>query len=494
MSTRVPQSLPDNAMAPVVVLGDVMLDRYWRGPASRISPEAPVPVVRVRAMEDRIGGAGNVAANAVALGAQVTLLGITGDDLDAGVLESLCSAAGLQARFLRDVTSRTVVKLRVIAQHQQLVRLDFEDEAGTVSADALTGLRMALKTKLKDLPRAEARPVVVFSDYAKGTLSEVAALIAIARAAEAFSIVDPKGRDFAPYTGADLVTPNLAEFEAVVGRCPDEETLVARARALCEAYSFGAILVTRGEHGMSLVSRAGDARHLPAVARDVFDVTGAGDTVCAALAWAVASGVPLTGAVELANTAAGVAVGKLGTSVVTRSELETARGGRRSASRALSGSEALLSEVQAARRKGEKIVMTNGCFDVLHVGHVRYLEQAAALGDRLVVAVNTDASVQRLKGMGRPVNTLPDRMEVLQRLASVDWVVAFDEDTPRDLIAAVLPDVLVKGGDYEVSAIAGADEVLAAGGQVLTLPFHEGHSTTAMLARGAGGDVTGTQR
>lgn len=494
MSTHVSQSLPDNAMAPVVVLGDVMLDRYWRGPTSRISPEAPVPVVRVRAMEDRIGGAGNVAANAAALGAQVTLLGITGDDADAAMLETLCGSAGFQARFLRTATSRTVVKLRVIAQHQQLVRLDFEDEAGKVAADALAGLRMALQSTLKSLPRAETRPVVVFSDYAKGTLSEVAALIAIARAEGAFSVVDPKGRDFAPYTGADLVTPNLAEFEAVVGPCPDEETLVTRARALCEAYAFGAVLVTRGEHGMSLVFRAGDARHLPAVARDVFDVTGAGDTVCAALAWAVASGIPLTGAVELANAAAGIAVGKLGTSVVTRAELEASRGGRRGASQALSGREALLAEVRAARRKGQKIIMTNGCFDVLHVGHVRYLEQAAALGDRLLVAVNTDASVQRLKGMDRPVNTLSDRMEVLQRLASVDWVVAFDEDTPRELIAAVLPDVLVKGGDYELSAIVGAREVLDAGGQVLSLPFHEGHSTTAMLARGARASTAGEPR
>lgn len=480
-------------MAPVVVVGDVMLDRYWRGPASRISPEAPVPVVRVRAMEDRIGGAGNVAANAAALGAQVSLLGITGDDAEAASLEMLCSAGGLHARFLRGA-ARTVVKLRVIAQHQQLLRLDFEDEAGAVSVDALMGLRTALQSTLQSLPRAATRPVVVFSDYAKGSLSDIAALIDIARAENAFSVVDPKGRDFAPYRGADLVTPNLAEFEAVVGACPDEDTLVTRARALCDAHAFGAVLVTRGEHGMSLVSRAGDATHLPAVARDVFDVTGAGDTVCAALAWAVASGVPVSGAVELANAAAGIAVGKLGTSVVTRPELEDACGGRRMSSQVLSGQQALLDEVAAARRKGQKIVMTNGCFDVLHVGHVRYLEQAAALGDRLIVAVNTDASVQRLKGTGRPVNTLSDRMEVLQRLAAVDWVVAFDEDTPRDLIAAVLPDILVKGGDYEVSAIAGASEVLAAGGQVLTLPFHEGHSTTAMLARGAAGRAVGESR
>ena len=489
MSIHVSPSSPDDATAPVVVVGDVMLDRYWRGPTSRISPEAPVPVVRVRTTEDRIGGAGNVAANAAALGADVTLLGITGDDTDASVLESLCAAAGFNARFLRAGSARTVVKLRVIAQHQQLVRLDFEDEAGLVSRDVLDGLRGALQSTLKDLSRLAVRPVVVFSDYAKGTLLDVASLIAVARTEGALTVVDPKGRDFKPYASADLVTPNLAEFEAVVGRCPDQDTLVTRARALCEAHALGAVLVTRGEHGMSLVSRAGEALHLAAVARDVYDVTGAGDTVCAALAWAMARGASLSGAVELANTAAGIAVGKLGTSVVTRTELEAARGARRNASQTLPGLDALLAEVAAARRMGQRIVMTNGCFDILHVGHVRYLEQAAALGDRLIVAVNTDASVQRLKGPDRPVNTLNDRMEVLQRLASVDWVIAFDEDTPRDLIAAVQPDILVKGGDYEPSAIVGAREVLAAGGQVLTLPFHAGHSTTAVLARGAGVDT-----
>ena len=476
------------------MVGDVMLDRYWRGPASRISPEAPVPVVRVRAMEDRIGGAGNVAANAAALGAHVALLGITGDDADAEMLETLARAAGLDSRFLRSAAARTVVKLRVIAQHQQLIRLDFEDEAEAVSADALGELQRSLEATLRSLPRAGTRPVVVFSDYAKGTLRDARSLIAISATEGAFSIVDPKGRDFAPYAGANLVTPNLAEFEAIVGPCPDERTLVIRARALCERHAFGAVLVTRGEQGMSLVPRSGNTYHLPAVARDVFDVTGAGDTVCAALAWAMASGVSLEGAVELANTAAGIAVGKLGTSVVSRAEIEAVLGARKTSSQPLAGREALLAEVRAARQQGQKIVMTNGCFDVLHVGHVRYLEQAATLGDRLIVAVNTDDSVQRLKGAGRPVNTLTDRMEVLQRLAAVDWVVAFDEDTPRDLIAAVVPDVLVKGGDYEVAAIAGASEVLAAGGRVLTLPFHEGHSTTAMLARGAAGGNQGNAR
>jgi D-beta-D-heptose 7-phosphate kinase/D-beta-D-heptose 1-phosphate adenosyltransferase len=461
-----------------------MLDRYWRGPASRISPEAPVPVVRIREQEDRIGGAGNVAANAVALGARVTLVGLTGADADADALEALCNARGLRAQLLREPAATTTVKLRVMAQHQQLLRVDFEDEPQTLSPAVAARLEPLLRSTLEK-DSATRRAVVVFSDYAKGALAAVSSLLGCARAYGAFCIVDPKGRDFARYQGADLLTPNLGEFEAVVGVCADLPTLVTRARELCARHALGAVLVTRGEAGMSLVTAAGEALHLSAVARDVFDVTGAGDTVCAALAWAIAAGDNLSEAVRLANSAAGIAVGKLGTAVVTRAELARVDSDLPARRHQILDRVTLLERVAEARARGERIVMTNGCFDILHVGHVRYLEAAAALGDRLIVAINTDASVRRLKGPRRPVNALADRMEVLQRLSAVDWVVPFDEDTPRDLIAAVLPDILVKGGDYEVAAIAGAAEVQAAGGQVLTLPFHAGHSTTAMLARAA---------
>jgi D-beta-D-heptose 7-phosphate kinase/D-beta-D-heptose 1-phosphate adenosyltransferase len=248
---------------------------------------------------------------------------------------------------------------------------------------------------------------------------------------------------------------------------------------------LGAVLVTRGEHGMSLIPAAGEPLHLETRAKDVFDVTGAGDTVCAALAWALASGEALERAVELANTAAGLAVAKLGTAVVSAREIEESMGLRSHAESAILDKQTLHAAIRDARRKGLRIVMTNGCFDILHVGHVRYLEEAAALGDRLLVAVNSDASVKRLKGASRPLNSLQDRMEVLQRLSAVDWVIPFDTDTPRALIAEVLPDVLVKGGDYRVEEIAGAEEVLAAGGRVLTLTFHEGHSTTSLIERGS---------
>lgn len=476
---------PTSGMRPVVVVGDVMLDRYWRGQTGRISPEAPVPIVRVTGCDERVGGAANVAANAAALGAAVTLIGVAGDDADADRLESLCREHGLSPRLLRDPRLPTTVKLRVMAQHQQLLRLDFE-----AAADELPGHSPALADTLVTV--LETSSIVVFSDYAKGALRDVQTLISRVRAAGHFSIVDPKGRDFARYAGADLLTPNLAEFEAVVGRCAEDAALVARARELCARFQLGAVLVTRGEHGMSLVPAAGEPLHLETRAKDVFDVTGAGDTVCAALAWALARGETLERAVELANAAAGLAVAKLGTAVVSAHEIEESLGRRARVDSSILEGEALHDAIRQARRQGQRIVMTNGCFDILHVGHVRYLEEAAALGDRLLVAVNSDESVKRLKGPSRPLNSLHHRMEVLQRLAAVDWVVPFDTDTPRELIAAVLPDVLVKGGDYRVEDIAGAQEVLAAGGRVLTLAFHAGHSTTDLIERGIKAGIADT--
>ena len=460
--------------ARVLVVGDVMLDRYWTGATSRISPEAPVPVVRVTDFEDRAGGAANVAANAVAVGAHATLVGLAGDDAVADLLEACCARAGIEARLQR-LAPRTTVKLRVLAQHQQLLRVDFEqhpdgDLLGVVAeSNALIATAGA----------------VVLSDYAKGALANPQRWIALAHSAGKPVVVDPKSREFSRYAGADLITPNNAEFETVVGVCRDDADLATRGARLCREHGFGAVLVTRGERGMSLVSADGPPLHLKAQARDVFDVTGAGDTVCAIAACALAAGSTLATATALANLAAGLVVGKLGTAVVSNDELLAALHCQR---RPPAHDEStLLSEVAAARARGERVVMTNGCFDILHAGHVRYLEEAAALGDRLVVAVNTDDSVRRLKGATRPVNTLVQRLEVLAGLRAVDWVVAFDEDTPRRLVGAVAPDVLVKGGDYRIADIAGADEVLERGGQVLTLPFHDGLSTSRIIdaARGS---------
>ena len=454
-----------------LVVGDIILDRYWSGQTSRISPEAPVPVVRVDSTEDRIGGAGNVAVNVAALGANAVLVGYLGCDDNGERVVTLCEQAGIAAEFIRPEEYPTTVKLRVVSQHQQLVRVDFEGAFD--AADGELGSVVEMHIAQCD--------VLVLSDYAKGALDNPAALIELAVAHGKPVIVDPKGDDFSRYAGATLVTPNLAEFEAVVGACLTTEDIDKKARSLMKQFSIGSLLVTRGEHGMSLVSENHASIHLPAQALDVFDVTGAGDTVCAVAALAFARGERLEDAVVLANKAAGIAVAKFGASAVTPQELSEALEITTSAGHGVIDEHALVLEIGRARARGERVVMTNGCFDLLHRGHVSYLRQAAALGDHLVVAVNTDDSVRRLKGDSRPINSLDDRMAILAALGDVDWVVSFAEDTPQRLIEQLKPDVLVKGGDYAVNEIAGHESVIARGGEVLTLPFVDGVSTTGMI-------------
>ena len=471
--------LPDFSRARVLVAGDLMLDRYWSGPARRISPEAPVPVVHVSELDDRPGGAGNVALNVAALGGRAWVCAPVGADEAAAVLRARLEAAGVGCAFEVVPQAATITKLRVLARHQQLIRLDFEDGFPDFEPARLAAGVTAL---------LDAAGIVVCSDYAKGALRDVAAVIAAARTAGRPVLVDPKGTDYARYAGALLITPNEAEFAAVAGEWADEAGLVAKARRLAADCGIGHVLITRSERGMTLVAADGaPAQHIPTRAREVFDVTGAGDTVIATLAAALAAGSPLADAVQLANHAAGIAVGKLGTATVTPLELAAALAPARPPAAGVVERTALLEELAAARARGERIVMTNGCFDLLHAGHVRYLAEAAALGDRLIVAVNDDASVRRMKGSERPINPLAARMEVLAALRAVDWVVPFTEDTPRALIAQLLPDVLVKGGDYRPEDIAGGAEVIAAGGEVIVLGFVEGHSTTATVGRIRGG-------
>lgn len=469
MST-IPQDLivPDFARVTALVVGDVMLDRYWYGATSRISPEAPVPVVHVQDVEERAGGAGNVAVNVRALGAAAVLVGIVGDDGAATSLEALLDARGVTHRLERRPGNATVTKLRVVSRHQQLLRLDFEDR------------RTGGVTPGSQWLAAEGIQVMVLSDYAKGALDDPAPLIRRARDQGIPVVVDPKGRDFRKYRGATVLTPNLTEFEAVVGDCDDLETLVARGGRLRDELELEALLITRSEHGMTLITADG-ARHIPARVREVFDVTGAGDTVVATLAAALGAGLAFDAAAWLANLAAGLVVGKLGTAAVSRAELRGAVQEHEGRGSGVVDESALLALVEAARRKGQRVVMTNGCFDILHAGHVRYLEQARALGDRLVVAVNDDASVKRLKGHDRPINPLSRRAAVLDALAAVDWVASFAEDTPQRLICAVKPEVLVKGGDYRPGDIAGGDCVRAHGGEVVVLEFLEGCSTTDII-------------
>ncbi|WP_010488454.1 bifunctional D-glycero-beta-D-manno-heptose-7-phosphate kinase/D-glycero-beta-D-manno-heptose 1-phosphate adenylyltransferase HldE [Pseudomonas sp. S9] len=464
-------SMPRFEQAPVLVVGDVMLDRYWHGGTSRISPEAPVPVVKVDQIEDRPGGAANVALNIAALGAPATLVGVTGEDEAADSLSASLSCVGVKTRFQRIHDQPTIVKLRVMSRHQQLLRMDFEELFNTDS-DALAKDVDALLDGVK---------VLVLSDYGKGALRNHQALVQLARKRGIPVLADPKGKDFSVYRGASLITPNLSEFEAIVGICTDEAQLVSKGAKLMQELELGALLVTRGEHGMTLLRPQFAPLHLPARAREVFDVTGAGDTVISTLAASIAAGEELPQAVALANLAAGIVVGKLGTAAISAPELRRAVQREQGSERGVMRPDQLLIAIEDARAHGEKIVFTNGCFDILHAGHVTSLEQARAQGDRLVLAVNDDASVSRLKGPGRPINSVDRRMAVLAGLGAVDWVVSFTEDTPENLLKLVQPDVLVKGGDYSIDKVVGADIVTAYGGGVKVLGLVENSSPTAIV-------------
>ena len=466
-------SIPDFSKTRVVVAGDVMLDQYLFGATSRISPEAPVPVVHVQKTDDRPGGAANVAVNLASLGTKTRLIGAVGNDAAADTLERLLTAHGIDCDFARVSDRPTITKTRVQSRGQQLIRLDQENATELRDSALVDALRKAVT----------GAGAVVLSDYGKGALTDVGAMIAVCRKAGVPVLVDPKGRDFEKYRGATLLTPNQGEFEAVAGHCASDAELAARGWQMVEELGLTALLVTRSEKGMMLLETGNEPVFLSTQAREVFDVTGAGDTVIATLAGALASGQSLASASALANIAAGLVVRKIGVATVTPGEIQVALHQRGQGGRGLVSRDELLVLVGEARSRKERIVMTNGCFDILHAGHVAYLEEAKSLGDRLIVAVNDDDSVRRLKGESRPINALEDRMLVLAGLAAVDWVVPFADDTPAELIAAVLPDVLVKGGDYRPDEIAGGKEVLQNGGEVRVLNFRDGHSTSRIIEK-----------
>ncbi len=466
--------VPDFHQTRVLVVGDVMLDRYWQGPTSRISPEAPVPVVKIQQDETRAGGAGNVALNIATLGAGASLLGVVGHDSNGDHLQELLADAGVDCHFQRHPEHPTITKLRIISRQQQLIRLDFEE---AFHATDLSDMYARFDAQLA------SAGVVILSDYGKGALTNPQRLISAAKRSGTPVLVDPKGSDFERYRGATLITPNLSEFETVVGPCPDDETLVTKARALLEDCDLQALLVTRSEKGMTLIERGQEPFHLPTRAREVYDVTGAGDTVISVLAASLAAKQSLHQATVLANTAAGIVVGKLGTATASTEELRAELRHEHLAGAGLFDEESLAQLVEEARRRGETLVMTNGCFDIIHPGHIQYLQEAKALGDRLLVAVNSDDSVSRLKGPSRPINPVEHRMAVLSGLESVDWVVPFSEDTPERLICRLLPDILVKGGDYKVEEIAGGQCVMQNGGDVIVLSFKDNCSTTAIVNR-----------
>lgn len=466
------REIPDFSSASVLVAGDLMLDRYWHGATSRISPEAPVPVVHVQDEEARPGGAGNVALNIASLGGKAGLLGLVGDDPVADQLHTLLSSAGVDCHLQRDDRYPTITKLRIISRHQQLIRLDFED-----GFPGLDEARMLAEFE----KRLDDYDVVVLSDYGKGTLANPGKWIDLARQRGKSVLLDPKGEGFGKYRGASLLTPNLAEFVAVAGACESVSDIEQRAQQLMQDFQLEHLLVTRGEQGMSLMSRNGVSQHLPTHAQEVFDVTGAGDTVIATLAAGLSAGLSMSSATQLANLAAGIVVGKLGTASTTTAELEHRIQEQHIMDHGVVNEQQLQSAVQACRARGESIVMTNGCFDILHAGHVTYLEEASRLGDRLIVALNIDATVSALKGPDRPVNPLHNRMHVMAALGCVDWVVPFSEATPERLICELKPDILVKGGDNDPDSIPGADCVRQEGGEVKVLSFVDGVSTTGIV-------------
>jgi D-beta-D-heptose 7-phosphate kinase/D-beta-D-heptose 1-phosphate adenosyltransferase len=465
--------------ANVLVIGDVMLDSYIAGQTQRISPEAPVPVVHIQDNYQRPGGAANVALNIAALSAKVILLGLVGEDENGQHLQQQLIEKNVDSRLLSCANAKTISKLRVMSRNQQLIRLDTEDGFAHVNHNDL------LTTAIKASQEAN---VVVLSDYNKGTLRPILKeFLAHCNANNIPVLVDPKGNDFSIYDSATLLTPNVSEFEAVVGKSENESDFQHRALQLMKTHNFKNLLVTRSEKGMSLFQNDSDAFHLAAEVREVYDVTGAGDTVIATLATALSANYSLHDSTTLANLAAGIVVGKMGTATVSLEELQTALVNKEHSDIITKNGVLSLAELKKvsrlARTKGETLVMTNGCFDILHAGHVHYLNEARKLGDRLIVAVNSDASVKRLKGPERPINSLEHRMLVLDALACVDWVVAFDDDTPIDVINAIVPDKLVKGGDYVVEEIVGYETVTKAGGEVLTIDLTPGCSTTNIINR-----------
>ncbi len=459
-------NIPTFQTAHILIIGDIMLDRYWHGVTSRISPEAPVPIVHVKQQQECPGGAGNVAFNIRALGGQVTVIGVTGQDEAANTITTQLTEKGIHCAFIQLSGVSTVTKLRVMSRHQQLIRLDFED--GFIDLDN-QAIQIQMESCLQNID------AVVLSDYGKGTLADPQALILSASNANKPVFIDPKGNDFNKYRGATAITPNLSEFEAVVGSCINQTQLVEKGQNLRKQLGLEALLITRSQDGMTLIRAEQPPLHLPAHSHEVFDVTGAGDTVISVLATAIAAGQDWESATALANLAGGLAVTKLGTTTITVAELE------RVLHTEIHNIETLQAVVKVAKNDGETIVMTNGCFDILHAGHVQYLTQAKQLGDRLIVAINDDNSVRSLKGDKRPINPLEQRMAVLNALECVDWVIPFGEETPKNLICNILPDILVKGNDYQISQIAGSDCVLAQGGQVLTLDFLAGFSTSNII-------------
>ncbi len=458
----------------VVVIGDIILDRYISGSVDRVSPEAPVPVLRPSTEEIRLGGAANVALNLSSLGTKATLIGVTGKDHASKQIKELLKQNNIKSSIIQSKLP-TISKLRLLAAQQQLIRIDNEEEF--LGEDWIASL-----SSYKKQISLKKNKVLIISDYGKGTLKNIPILIREAKRLNKTILIDPKGDDFTKYKSANIITPNFSEFQRVVGSIKNETDLTKKGKELIKFLKLDALLITRGSEGMTLLETLNGKimrSDFPTEAKDVFDVSGAGDTVIASIGAGLAGNFSLSDSIKLANIAAGIVVGKSGTATVSQSEINPL----------LNQAESFLSidEVksysQVLRQNNKKIVFTNGCFDILHAGHVEYLEAAKSLGDELIVGINSDDSVKALKGKGRPINKLTHRVKVLGSLKCVDKVVVFGDTTPIKLIKAIKPNVLVKGGDYKVEEIVGYQAVTKTGGSVVTIPLVKGLSTTNIISK-----------
>ncbi len=464
--------LPTRPDIHVLVVGDVMLDRYVYGRAEHIAQEAPVPVVQVDGSEDRLGGAANVALNVVSLGARCTLVGAIGDDPSGRTLAALLDAAGIEVDLVVAEEWRTTLKERVVSRQKQIARMDFEEPMPHwIAAEVAKRVER----------RVQEFDALVIEDYDKGAVENPGRIVEAAHGVP--TIVDPKFKPFAEYRGTTILKPNRREFSQALGLWPEEPELRTVGCALARKSGVEAIALTRGGDGLTLLEASGACLHFPALGIDVYDSTGAGDTVSATLGVCAARRWSRADSARVANVAGGLVCAKAGTAAVSLPELNIAL---RDDSRVVPGPSTrrrLSAAVSRAQSNGDRVVFTNGCFDILHAGHVGYLKEARQLGDRLIVAVNDDESVRRLKGRGRPVNNLDQRMRVLEELSSVDWVVSYSEETPETLLTEIRPDVLVKGGDYAPHEVVGADLVQGYGGEVRVVGLVEGCSTTQLVER-----------
>ena len=468
------EKFPNFSNSKILVVGDSMIDKYWFGETKRISPEAPVPVVKINKEEKRLGGAANVALNLASIGCQVTLISLVGDDKEKDFLDKELHNKKIVNKLIANENISTTVKLRTISKNTQLIRQDFESEIEKFKEISL----------IKEFEEVvKEYNLIIFSDYAKGTLCEIDKFIKIAKRYKIPTLVDPKQSLSKIYKGATLLKPNYKEFESMVGKCKTEEEFDKKAFELISELDLESLVVTRGSDGISLYQKGDIPIKEKAKTIEVFDVTGAGDTVIAILGAFISKGLSLDKAIVFANEAAGIVIGRIGTSSISETELKHINYKSNCFTNKLIANERLSEKVRTIKSNNQKIVMTNGCFDIIHAGHVDYLTKAKTLGDKLIVAINSDASIKTLKGPDRPINDFKNRVKVLSALSVIDFIVMFDSESPFEVIKKINPDILVKGADYEIKDIIGSDYVISYGGEVQTINLTEGQSTTKIIQK-----------